>query len=91
VVYEVSKGVRSTRNEDGGLVLDINQGKVFGLNRIGALIFDRLRSGQTRSQIIAEISRDFEIPAETVQADLIQFLESLQGQGLVRGFAEELP
>ena len=88
-MYEVSKGVRSTRNEDGGLVLDIHQGKVFGLNGIGALIFERLRGGQTRSQIITELSRDFQIPPETVQADLIQFLESLQRQGLVRGFAEE--
>ena len=90
-MYAISAGVRSTRNEDGGTLLDINQGKIFRLNGIGALIFERLKGGQTRSQIIANISREFEIPAGTVEADVIRFLESLESQGLVRGFAEELP
>ncbi len=59
-MYEVSAGVRSTRNEDGGIVLDIDQGKIFRLNGIGALIFERLERRQTRTQIIEEISRGTE-------------------------------
>ena len=82
-MYEVSKGVRSTRNEDGGLVLDIDQGKVFGLNGIGALIFERLREQENESQIIKEISQQFDISVETVRADLVDFLSSLEEQGLV--------
>jgi len=90
-LYAVSAGVRSTRNEDGGIVLDINQGKIFRLNGIGALIFEQLRRRQTRTQIINEISRQFEISAEVVETDVMEFLESLQRQGLVQGCAEESP
>jgi len=88
-VYEVSAGVRSTSNEDGGIVLDINQGKIFRLNGIGALIFDRLKRRQTSTQIVNEISREFKVSAEIVEIDVIEFLESLQRQGLVQGWSEE--
>lgn len=88
-MYEVSAGVRSTSNEDGGIVLDINQGKIFRLNGIGALIFDRLKRRQTSTQIVNEISREFKVSAEIVEIDVIEFLESLQRQGLVQGWSEE--
>jgi hypothetical protein len=90
-VYEVSTGVRSTRNEDGGIVLDIEQGKIFRLNGVGALIFERLERRQTRSQIVNEISGEFEISTEKVETDVIEFLESLRQKGLVKGSAEESP
>lgn len=90
-MYEVSTGVRSTRSEDGGIVLDINQGKIFRLNGIGALIFERLREGQNTSQITNEISLEFDIPFETIEADIIEFIGSLQKHNLIRGFAQESP
>ena len=80
---EVSAAVRITRNEDGGVVLDINRGKVFSLNGVGALIFERLRERQDETQIIEEISRQFDISVETVRPDFIEFLKSLEQQGLV--------
>ena len=39
-MYEVSTGVRSTRNEDGGIVLDIEQGQMFLLNPVATLILE---------------------------------------------------
>jgi Coenzyme PQQ synthesis protein D (PqqD) len=83
VLYEVSDGVRSTRNEDGGILLDVNRGKVFGLNGVGALIFQRLREHQNETQIVEELSRQFDIPVQSIRADLVEFLRSLEQQGLV--------
>ena len=71
------------RNEDGGVVLDINRGKIFSLNGLGALIFERLREQQNESQIVEEISQQFDISVETVRADFIEFVRSLEKQGLV--------
>lgn len=88
-MYEVAAGVRSTRNADGGIVLDIDQGKIFRLNGIAALIFERLERRQTRAQIIEEISKEFEISTSTAETDVFEFLESLREQGLVQGSAEE--
>lgn len=80
---EVSAGVRITRNKDGGVVLDISRGKVFSLNGIGALIFERLRERQNETQIVKEISKQFDISVETVRSDFVEFLNSLEQQGLV--------
>lgn len=82
-MYEVSSGVRSTHNEDGGIVLDINRGKVFSLNGVAALIFERLREQQDERQIIEELSQQFDISVESIRADFIEFLTSLEKQGLV--------
>jgi hypothetical protein len=83
-MYEISSGVRSTRNQDGGTVLDVSQGKIFHLNGIGALIFERLRQKENTLQIIAEISRAYGISSEVVETDVIQFLDRLEQQGLVQ-------
>lgn len=82
-MFEVSTGVRSTRNEDGGILLDVNRGKVFRLNRVGALIFQRLREHQNETQIAEELSRQFDISVQSIQIDLVEFLRSLEQQGLV--------
>ena len=65
-------------------MLDVSQGKIFHLNGIGALIFERLRQGENTIQIIAEISRAYGLSSEVVETDVIQFLDQLEQQGLVR-------
>ena len=90
-VYEVSPGVRNIRNQDGGIVLDIKQGKIFRLNGIGALIFARLRQKEKSTQIIAEISRIYGISAQMAEADFVEFLDSLEKQGLVQRYEEAVP
>ena len=82
-MYEVSAGVRSTRNGDGGIVLDVNHGKIFRLNGIGAFIFERIRDRQNEAEIIAEVSHTYGIPDRIVHSDVADFLKSLEHQGLV--------
>ena len=82
-MYEVSAGVRSTRSEDGGIVLDLNQGKILRLNGIGAFIFERIRDRQNETEIIAEVSHTYGIPNRIVHSDVADFLKSLEHQGLV--------
>jgi hypothetical protein len=84
-LYEISAGVRSTRNKDGGIVLDIKRGKIFHLNGVAASVFERLGLRRTRTQIVHEISQEFDISTEIVENDVTEFLESLQREGLVQG------
>jgi hypothetical protein len=83
-VYEVSTGVRSTRNEDGGIVLDIDQGQMFRLNPVGALILELLGKGRPETEIAKQIARQYGISEETAVADVREFLTSLQEHKLVR-------
>ena len=83
-MYEVSAGVRSTRNEDGGIVLDIDHGQMFRLNPVGALILESLGNGSAETEIAKEISRQYGISEETARSDVREFLKSLEEHKLVR-------
>lgn len=72
------------RNQDGGVVLDVEQGKVFHLNRTGALIWDRLQEHCPPEQIISEICSSFAIPETSATADVKEFLAGLENEGLLR-------
>jgi hypothetical protein len=88
-VYEVSAGVRSTRNEDGGIVLDIDHCQMFRLNPVGALILESLAKGSAETEIAKEISRQYSISEETAAADVHEFLRSLEQHKLVRAQQRE--
>jgi len=70
-------------------VLDIQHGRVLRLNTTASLIFDRLQQGQTNSQIVDDICREFRVSREIAQADLAEFLDSLARQGLVQNQTAE--
>ena len=80
----VSAGVRSTRNEDGGIVLDIEHGEMFRLNPVGALILESLGKGCTETEIAQEISRQYSISEKTVVADVRDFVKSLEEHKLIQ-------
>jgi Coenzyme PQQ synthesis protein D (PqqD) len=88
-LYTISTGVRSTRNQDGGTLLDISQGQVFRLNVTGSRIFERLQQGQTESQIIDGMSQEFDIAGPAIRSDVREFLSSLAERGLIRNQAEK--
>jgi hypothetical protein len=83
-LYDISAGVRSTRNEDGGILLDIDQGQMFRLNPVGALILESLGKGCAEPEIAWEIARQYNISEETASADIREFLQSLEEHKLIR-------
>lgn len=88
-MYEVSSGVRTTRNEDGGIVLDIDHGQMFRLNPVGALILDFLREGRSNAEIAQEVADQYNISLEVAWADMSEFLKSLEESKLVRARQRE--
>jgi Coenzyme PQQ synthesis protein D (PqqD) len=89
-MYRVSARVRSTRNQDGAIVLDIPHGRILRLNTTASLIFESLQQARTESQIIDALVREFNISQEIAQTDVRQFLESLDQHGLVSYDASEM-
>jgi len=83
-LYQVSAGVRSTRNEDGGIVLDIDHGQMFRLNPVGALILESVAKGRVEMEIAREIASQYKINEETAAADVRDFLGSLEEHKLIR-------
>jgi len=80
----VSAGIRSTRNADGGIVLDIDRGLMFRLNPLGALVLEAIAKGCTQIEIAKEIARQCDIGEETAASDVGEFVKSLEQHGIVR-------
>ena len=82
-MYRVSEGVRSTHGQDGAIVLDVQQGQMFNLNRVGSRILELLESGSAESDIVNVISQEFNSSREVVENDVREFIESLRKHKLV--------
>jgi Coenzyme PQQ synthesis protein D (PqqD) len=82
-MYRVSDGVRSTHGQDGAVVLDIQQGQMFNLNRVGSRILELVESGSEESDIVNVINEEFNSSREVVENDVREFIESLRKHKLV--------
>jgi hypothetical protein len=82
-MYRVSEGVRSTHGQDGAIVLDVQQGQMFNLNRVGSRILELLESGSEESDIVNAISHEFGAGQEVVKDDVREFIETLKKHKLV--------
>jgi PqqD family protein of HPr-rel-A system len=75
--------LRSVDSPDGGVVLNIENGKMFRLNPIGMRILARLNQGTPAADIVDEISRDYSVDPQIAREDFKTFLAALQACGLV--------
>jgi Coenzyme PQQ synthesis protein D (PqqD) len=82
-VIRISESIRNTHSQDGGVVLDIRHGRMYGLNLVGSRILELLKQDYQEAQIAEEISRQFGISLETATSDVREFLESLDKHGLI--------
>ena len=82
-MYRVSEGVRGTHGQDGAIVLDVQQGQMFNLNRVGSRILELLESGSEEPDIVNVISHEFSTGREVVENDVREFIEALKKHKLV--------
>jgi uncharacterized protein YpmS len=82
-MYRVSEGVRSTHGQDGAIVLDVQQGQMFNLNRVASRILELLESGSEEPEIVKVISHEFNVSSEVVENDVREFIEALRTHKLV--------
>lgn len=77
-MFRISGAIRSTSTRDGAVLLDIQQGRILSLNRMGSRVFEMLRGGLDEDQIAGEISNDFGVDAGSVRADVLDFIRTLR-------------
>jgi len=76
-MFRISDTIRQTQTVDGGILLDVHHGQMFCLNVVGSKILELMQQGYDESRITEEISRNYQVPRETVRADVLEFIESL--------------
>ena len=81
--FTIPGHVRTTHDADGGVVLDVAHGQIFGMNLAASRIFELLEQGLEESAIAEQLTRDFGIDRRAADSDVREFLETLLTNGLV--------
>ena len=80
----ISPGVRETSNQDGAVLLDIEQGICFSLNPVGLRIWQMLKLRYSTDQMADLLQREFQVPRPSLVADISDFLAQLEAKHLIR-------
>jgi Coenzyme PQQ synthesis protein D (PqqD) len=78
-----SSHLRTIRNSDGAVVLDLAQGKITTLNSTGAFVWDALQSGDELSTIAANLARETGMQMDALESDLREFTGALRARQLL--------
>jgi coenzyme PQQ synthesis protein D (PqqD) len=86
-MFITSKTIRSAPSQDGTVLLDVHQGRMFSLNPMGSKILDLLKEGRDEAQIADEIVRTYGIAIEMARTDVHEFLQALCAHRIVIAIA----
>lgn len=76
--------------EDGGLVVLPGRSEVKVLNQVGIKIFSLLDGEHSRESIVRAVVEDFDISEDQASADLHQFLQELDSNGMLAAGSESV-
>lgn len=85
--FKVAPNIRSTINNDGGILLDVDSGIIYSLNPVGAKIWSSLQEserGLSFDELLDSLKRQFDASPQQLQSDLDVFLVTMETKGLVR-------
>lgn len=82
-MYRVSNAVRTTHSRDGGIVLDVERGRMFDLNLVGSRILELLKNGSSESEIVDCVSSEFSARRDLVELDIREFMQALRDHRLI--------
>jgi len=71
------------------MLMGIAQGRLFGLDAMGSIIWRRLAARCRVGDLCAELARTYDADPATIEADLLAFLTTLRAQGFVEVTADE--
>ncbi len=67
-------------------MLDLDTGKYFVIDRLGAVIWERLEATVRVADLLAELKVAYDVTPQRCEADVIAFLRQLHDKGLVRAW-----
>lgn len=81
--FQVSDNVFPSQMEQEKVVLSLNSGKYYGLDELGARIWDLLQQSHTLSEISNAICQEYEVEIEECDRDVRELLEELLDAKLI--------
>lgn len=66
------------------VILDLSSGTYYGLNAVGAFIWELVQEPQRVSDIQQALLQEYDVEPDQCLRELIQLLEEMQEQGLIQ-------
>jgi hypothetical protein len=83
--FSIHPEVRTTPgDEDGSVLINLQSGKVFSLNGVGAKVWTMLEQGASFDGVIDALSREYNVPKAELRNDLDGFIEDLAQKDLLQ-------
>ncbi len=89
-VVAVRDQVSCTFQEEA-VVLHLGKGVYYGLNPVGATVWNAIQQPKTIEQLVSIVTREYKVHAAECERDLLELLARLQEAGLVEVGNESLP
>jgi Coenzyme PQQ synthesis protein D (PqqD). len=80
----VSKDVVSCDLGGETAMLDMKEGVYYGLNEMGTIIWEYIQEPITIQEIVDKILVEYEVDEETCYRDLVELVEEMSKNGLVK-------
>lgn len=82
-VVVAAKDLVSTNLEDEAVILHLKEGVYFGLNQVGARIWNLLAVPRIVTEILETILKEYEVEPQRCEQDLLKLLSELNAKGLI--------
>ena len=66
------------------VALDVEAGNCYGFNKVGSRIWNILAEPGSVGDIVSRLTAVYDVDAQTCEQQVLELLEELRGQGLVR-------
>jgi len=84
IIHRPSPDVQGTSMEGETVLLDLNSGRYYNLNRLGSVIWEHCTGHSTISDIHAVLCDCFDVASERALDDLIALVNQLVQEGLLQ-------
>ena len=84
MTLQLRDGVFTTETDYGVTLLDEKSGQYWNLNPTAALVLRMLLAGGTPDQAVQELTKQYEVNADTASRDVEELVGSLHSAGLVK-------
>lgn len=83
--YVVSETIQVREVDDEIIVLDIEQNRFSGLDKVGAQIWNALSAGHKPAEALATLARRYPaVPRNILESDVVRLTENLCARGWIR-------
>lgn len=65
------------------VMLDLAKGAYFGLDPVGARMWQLLAEGKTLAEVCDAIAEEYDAPRDAIERDLLALVDDLKAQGLI--------